>query len=104
MESGFNEQVMSVLPPSSIDAERSVLGAVLQDTGAATLAFETLMPTDFYSAEHKEIFEAMRALHIAGNPIDLMTVGNELTKRGRRSVSFAGGALCAHHGQHPHLY
>ena len=90
MESGFNEQVMSVLPPSSIDAERSVLGAVLQDSGAATLAFETLMPTDFYSAEHKEIFEAMRALHIAGNPIDLMTVGNELTKRG--TLDSVGGA------------
>ncbi len=90
MESGFNEQVLSVLPPSSIDAERSVLGAVLQDTGAATLAFETLMPTDFYSAEHKEIFEAMRALHIAGSPIDLMTVGNELSKRG--TLDSVGGA------------
>ena len=47
MEVGINEQVMTALPPSSIDAERSVLGAVLQDTGAATLAFETLMPADF---------------------------------------------------------
>lgn len=90
MESGLNEQVMTVLPPSSIDAERSVLGAVMQDSGAATLAFETLTPADFYSAEHKEIFEAMRALHIAGNPIDLMTVGNELTKRG--TLESVGGA------------
>ena len=90
METGFNEPILTVLPPSSIDAERSVLGAVLQDSGAATLAFETLMPADFYSAEHKEIFEAMRALHIAGNPIDLMTVGNELTKRG--TLDSVGGA------------
>ena len=84
METGIslNEQVMTALPPSSIDAERSVIGAVLQDAGAATLAFETLQPVDFYSAEHKEIFEAMRALHISGNPIDMMTVSNELTKRG----------------------
>ncbi len=70
------------LPPSSIDAERSVLGAVLQDSAAATLAFETLMPADFYSAEHREIFDAMRALHIGGSPIDVMTVSNELQKRG----------------------
>lgn len=90
MEAGYSEPMMNVLPPSSLDAERSVLGAVLQDSGAATLAFETLMPSDFYSAEHKEIFEAMRALHIAGNPIDLMTVGNELTKRG--TLDSVGGA------------
>jgi len=90
METGISEQVMTILPPSSLDAERSVLGAVLQDSGAATLAFETLMPEDFYSGEHKEIFEAMRALHIAGNPIDLMTVGNELSRRG--TLDSVGGA------------
>ncbi len=90
MESGFSEQPITALPPSSIDAERSVLGAMMQDGGAANLAFETLMPADFYSAEHREIFEAMRALHIAGSPIDLMTVGNELTKRG--TLDSVGGA------------
>lgn len=82
MQDGLNEQPLAVLPPSSLDAERSVLGAALQDSGAATLAFELLTPADFYSAEHREIFEAMRQLHIEGNPIDLMTVGNELTRRG----------------------
>lgn len=82
MQDGLNEQPLAVLPPSSLDAERSVLGAVLQDSGAATLAFEMLTPADFYSAEHREIFEAMRQLHIEGNPIDLMTAGNELSKRG----------------------
>ena len=79
MEAGFNEQIFAALPPSNIDAERSVLGAVLQDVGAATLAFETLKADDFYSAEHKEIFEAMRALHVAGNPVDMMTLSNELS-------------------------
>ena len=53
----------AVLPPSSIDAERSVIGAMLQDNGAASLAFENLSPEDFYSPEHKEIFSAMHALH-----------------------------------------
>ena len=90
MESGISEQPITALPPSSIDAERSVLGAMMQDSGAATLAFETLMPVDFYSAEHREIFEAMRALHLSGSPIDLMTVGNELTKRG--TLDSVGGA------------
>lgn len=87
MQSGI---LATALPPSSIDAERSVLGAVLQDAGAATLAFEALMPEDFYSAEHKEIFGAMRTLHIGGSPIDLMTVGNELSRRG--TLESVGGA------------
>ena len=90
METGVPDQIAAALPPSSLDAERSVLGAMLQDSGAATLAFETLMPDDFYSAEHREIFGAMRALHIAGNPVDLMTVGNELTRRG--TLDGVGGA------------
>ena len=78
----MSEELARVAPPSSIDAERSVLGAVLQDPAAATLVFETLMPDDFYSAEHREIFDGMRALHIGGSPIDVMTVGNELARRG----------------------
>lgn len=85
-----NGEMITALPPSSIDAERSVIGAVLQDSGAATLAFETLAPEDFYTAEHREIFSAMQSLHIAGSPIDLMTVGNELTRRG--TMDGVGGA------------
>ena len=77
-----NQDLMRVAPPNSVDAERSVLGAVLQDAGVASLVFETLQPDDFYAAEHREIFDAMRALHIVGSPIDLMTVGNELSRRG----------------------
>ena len=83
-------EMTAVLPPSSIDAERSVIGAMLQDNSAASLAFENLVPEDFYSPEHKEIFGAMQALHIAGSPIDLMTVGNELTRRG--TMDSVGGS------------
>ncbi|MEG2206884.1 MAG: replicative DNA helicase [Clostridia bacterium] len=85
-----NAELMTALPPSNIDAERSVLGAILQDVGAATLAFETLSPDDCYSAEHREIFAAMRALHVAGSPIDLMTVSEELSKRG--TLDSVGGS------------
>ena len=76
------QELMRIAPPNSVDAERSVLGAVLQDAGVASVVFETLMPDDFYAAEHREIFDAMRSLHIGGSPIDVMTVGNELTRRG----------------------
>lgn len=77
-----DQELMRIAPPNSVDAERSVLGAVLQDAGVATFVFETLLPDDFYAAEHREIFDAMRTLNIAGSPIDLMTVGNELSRRG----------------------
>ena len=87
----MEEQALTrALPPSSIDAERSVLGAILQDAAAATLAFETLTSADFYSAEHREIFDAMHTLHIAGSPIDIMTVSNELSRRG--TLEGVGGA------------
>jgi len=76
------QELLRVAPPNSVDAERSVLGAVLQDANVATYVFETLQPDDFYAAEHREIFDAMRALNIVGTPIDVMTVGNELTRRG----------------------
>lgn len=77
-----DQELLRVAPPNSADAERSVLGALLQDAGVATVVFETLMPDDFYTAEHREIFDAMRTLHIGGSPIDVMTVSNELTRRG----------------------
>ena len=90
MRGGLGELAVTALPPNSPEAERSVLGAAMQDGGAATLAFENLIPSDFFSPEHREIFAAMQALHVAGNPIDLMTVGNELSRRG--TLDSVGGA------------
>jgi len=78
------------LPPSSIDAERSVLGALLQNASVATLVFDLLSPVDFYSVEHREIFDAMHALYAAGSPIDVMTVSHELSRRG--TLEGAGGS------------
>ena len=76
------QDLMRITPPNSADAERSVLGAVLQDAGAATLAIETLQPDDFYASEHQEIFNAVKALYLGGSSIDVMTVSNELSRRG----------------------
>ena len=70
------------VPPHSDDAEVSVLGAVLQDGNVAAMVFDTLAEDDFYKPEHREVFTAMRALHVAGTPIDLMTASDMLTRRG----------------------
>lgn len=71
------------VPPHSMDAERSVLGAMLQDRNALLLGNESLAPEDFYSPAHREIFASMRTLFNQSQPIDLVTVSNELTRTGK---------------------
>lgn len=70
------------VPPNNADAERSVLGCMMQDREALSLAFEMLTADDFYQPAHREIFDAMHTLNAQGMPIDLVTVDDELTRRG----------------------
>ena len=75
-------ELRGVTPPNNLEAEQSVLGAMLQDSGAVLQAAETLVPDDFYQPQHKEIFDAMIKLHREQTPIDLVTVDSELSRRG----------------------
>ena len=70
------------LPPNNLDAERSVLGAMLQDAEAVLLAQELLAPQAFYQPAHRELFDAMLSLSRLGRPVDLITVDEELSRRG----------------------
>ena len=54
------EEFRGMVPPNSIEAEISVLGAMLQDGTAVLRAIEQLKPEDFYQPEHKAIFTAIR--------------------------------------------
>ena len=71
------------VPPHHMDAEKSVLGAMLISNEAVLLAHEMLTPDDFYSPAHREIFDAM--IHLADNarPVDLITLDEELTRQGK---------------------
>ncbi|MBQ8537662.1 MAG: replicative DNA helicase, partial [Clostridia bacterium] len=71
-----------VVPPNSQEAERSVLGAMMQDAQAVGQAAELLVKEDFYTPGHQEIFDAMKALNSQGMPVDLVTVDAELSRRG----------------------
>lgn len=63
------------VPPHGIEAEMSVLGAMLlQDKEAVSVAIEMLIAADFYRDAHCLIFESMRMLHLAGTPIDIVTL------------------------------
>ena len=75
-------EYQGVTPPNSVEAEQSVLGAMLQDGNAVLQAAESLVPEDFYQPQHKEIFSAMIALQREQKPIDFITVDAELSRRG----------------------
>ena len=75
--------------PNNLDAERSVLGGMLQEREALMLGFEMLTADDFYQPAHREIFDAMHKLNVEGMPCDLLTVTNELTTRG--TITGIGG-------------
>ena len=59
---GALSTAFSAVPPQSIEAERSVLGALLQDGRAVSIAMEMLQEDDFYTPAHREIYSAIRAL------------------------------------------
>ena len=80
MEDG--QQLRGITPPNSLEAERSVLGAMLQDNAAVLQAAEDLEDEDFYTPAHKEIYSAMLQLHRDQSPVDLVTVDAELSRRG----------------------
>ncbi|WP_091772975.1 replicative DNA helicase [Piscibacillus halophilus] len=65
-------------PPHNIEAEQSVLGAIFLQPNAIVSASEILEPDDFYRVNHQRIFEVMIRLTDKGEPIDLVTVTNEL--------------------------
>jgi replicative DNA helicase len=65
------------LPPHNIDAERAVLGGILIDEDAM-FEVDFLHPAHFYGADHRKTFEAMRRLYDTGQPIDVLTVANEM--------------------------
>ncbi|MEW6210067.1 MAG: replicative DNA helicase [Acidobacteriota bacterium] len=68
--------------PSNIEAERSILGAILLDNSVCNQAVELLKRDDFFLDSHRKIFDKMIALSERGSPIDLVTLTDELRKAG----------------------
>lgn len=68
------------IPPHDIDAERSVLGALLIDPDSIVKIVEFLRPNHFYRNSHTQIFEAIRNLYEKREPADLITVPDELKR------------------------
>ncbi|GAB6179208.1 replicative DNA helicase [Desulfotomaculum defluvii] len=70
------------VPPQNIEAEQSVLGAMLLEREAIFRVMEFLKPEDFYRDSHRIIYEVILELAETGNPVDLITVTNSLRDKG----------------------
>ena len=70
------------IPPHSVESEQSILGSILLDKDAIITVAETITPNDFYKDAHRVIYESMMALNNKNEPIDMVTLTDELRKRG----------------------
>lgn len=78
------------VPPQATDVEQSVLGAMLIEREAIPRAIEILSADAFYTSKHQKIYTAMLSLFERGNPVDLITLSDELKRRGE--LDDVGGA------------
>ncbi|MBQ2897787.1 MAG: replicative DNA helicase [Clostridia bacterium] len=77
----MEEYLGAKVPPYSLEAEQSVLGAMLNDEESVAVALENLSADDFYRAENKEVFSAMVSLFEQNKPIDVVTVCDILSQK-----------------------
>jgi replicative DNA helicase len=78
----IENQMIGRIPPHSLEAEQSVLGAMILDKEAINTAIEIIRPDDFYKEANKEIFESILLLFNKNEPVDLITLSEELKRRG----------------------
>src|SRR6202046_410206 len=70
------------IPPHNLDAEQSLLGAMLLARDAIAAAVETCGADDFYKPAHGHVFDAVTTLYSRGEPADPVTVADELSRAG----------------------
>lgn len=78
------------MPPQALDLEEAVLGAVLLEKDAVNAVIDILQPVSFYKDAHQRIYEAIRHLFGKSEPIDILTVTNQLKSSGE--LDLVGGA------------
>src|SRR5256884_6474034 len=69
------------VPPQNLEAEESVLGAMMLSPGAIGAVSEILDAGDFYRESHAKIYRAALALYAKGEPVDAITLTDELEER-----------------------
>lgn len=79
----------TITPPQNIDAEASLLGAILIDSDAIVKVADNLSSEDFYDPKHERIYEAITQLYEKHSPIDVLTLSDQLKSTG--FLDFVGG-------------
>jgi len=82
------------VPPQNLEAEESVLGAMMLSPGAIGAVSEILDAGDFYRESHSKIYRAALALYAKGEPVDAITLVDELEERGE--LEDVGGRVRVH--------
>ncbi|MEI2739882.1 MAG: replicative DNA helicase [Chitinophagaceae bacterium] len=82
--------VYGKVPPQAKDLEEAVLGAIMLEKSAFDTVVEILKPECFYVEAHQRIFQAMQGLSNKSQPIDILTVAEEL--RFKEELEMVGGA------------
>ncbi len=85
------DDLLTRMPPQALDAEVAVLSSILQSSEALSTAVELLDETSFYKDAHKKIFMAAFVLYEKLEPVDVLTIKDELEKRGH--LEAIGGAF-----------
>jgi replicative DNA helicase len=88
------------IPPQDIDAEMSLIGAVLQDDEVMSDVADKITPDEFYEPKHQMIFSAMIKLYDSNRPIDLLTLTNQL-KSAKQLTEVGGRAYLAELAESP---
>lgn len=90
MATADGKQMATVkIPPQNLEAEKSVLGAMLLDKEAVVQVAEFLLPDHFYSPVHRDIYEAVVQLFEEGLPIDIVTLSDKL--KAHKKLKCIGG-------------
>lgn len=76
-----DEALLKRVLPHSIEAEQSVIGSMIMDREAITIASEIIAGEDFYSKQYGILFDAMTELNDEGKPVDLVTLQNRLKEK-----------------------
>lgn len=74
------------IQPQAVDLEEAVLGAMMLEKEAVNVAIDILQPKSFYKDSHQKIFEVIHDLFQQSEPIDILTITNELRKRGQLDI------------------
>lgn len=82
------------IPPHNLEAEESVLGAMMLSAEAIADVVEVVRPEDFYKSANGKIFDTLRAVYARGDPVDAITAVEEL--RRRDLLEDVGGHLYIH--------